>query len=520
MLIDSAGLEPRSEFDADVCVIGAGAAGIALARALDAAGRGVLLLESGGLEVGGDAQQLNRGEIGGLPYAALETARLRGLGGTTNHWSGWCRPLDPMDFEKRPWVAGSGWPLTRDALDPYYRRAFEVVRAGPGAEPVTDSDPDAVGIGLRGTDVENLVFWLSPPARFGTLYRDELATSQRVRLVYNATVTTLVRDSGDESLARVEAIGRGGRRISVRARAFVLAAGGIENPRLMLAAAAAGGTGIGDAHGLVGRYFMDHAGIAIGTAMLRVPEPMLRFYRRHLREVPTRGFSAQAIGGIRVRADACRRGKMLNSALLLEETDRSEAFGLRGLSGAETSTGEVVDRAAEFGDELIADVWQRVFDRERAARFYRVVSVLEPSPNPSSRVVLIPERDPLGVPRVRLEWRLNSSDRDSAQATGQLLGRALGSLGLGRMLVGLPKGDWPPQPQGRVSHGWHHMGTTRMHEDPRQGVVDGECRVHGCANLFVAGSSVFPTYGYAQPTLTIVALALRLADTLTRETAA
>jgi choline dehydrogenase-like flavoprotein len=205
MLIDSAGLEPRSEFDADVCVIGAGAAGIALARALDAAGRGVLLLESGGLEVGGDAQQLNRGEIGGLPYAALETARLRGLGGTTNHWSGWCRPLDPMDFEKRPWVAGSGWPLTRDALDPYYRRAFEVVRAGPGAEPVTDSDPDAVGIGLRGTDVENLVFWLSPPARFGTLYRDELATSQRVRLVYNATVTTLVRDSGDESLARVEA---------------------------------------------------------------------------------------------------------------------------------------------------------------------------------------------------------------------------------------------------------------------------------------------------------------------------
>jgi choline dehydrogenase-like flavoprotein len=524
VLIDAGELDSTAARKADICVIGAGAAGITLARELAGGERSVCVLESGGLALEFDSQQLNRGSIGALPYAPLETARLRYFGGTTNHWSGWCRPLEHSDFERRAWVRDSGWPFGRAELDPFYERAYEIVRAGPGADRVAGSaDPDAVGLPLRNSDVENIVFWLSPPARFGALYRDELASARNVQVLLHATVTRLVTAQDGASIERLEVAGPGGKRFTVRARAYVLAAGGIENPRLLLASQPAHGAAPGNAHDLVGRYFMDHAGIPIGTALLLANEPALRFYHRHGQTISGAATThAAAIGAIRIADRATRREHMLNSSALLEDTDRSEAFGLRGLGGeSDEPFGKTARNVLGNVDDAIGDAWRRVFRPNEPGRLVRIVSILEPSPNRASRVLLTPERDALGVPRIRLEWRLNADDRRSAVATLQLLSRALGARQAGRVLITLDEESkaWPPLPDGRIDHGWHHMGTTRMHDDPRFGVVDRDCRVHGSSNLYIAGSSVFPTYGFAQPTLTIVALALRLAKHLAGSTA-
>jgi choline dehydrogenase-like flavoprotein len=513
MLIDTRDLASRAAREADVCIIGGGAAGITLARQLAGSKLGVCVLESGGLELEVASQEMNRGSVGALPYAPLETARLRYLGGTTNHWSGWCRAFDRSDFERRPWVADSGWPFARSELEPFYGPALRIVRAGPGSDPAAEEQPHAAaaGLPLAGMDVENLIFWLSPPARFGTLYRKDLEAARNVEVMLHATVTRLVPAENGASIERLEVSGAGGRRFEVRARTVILAAGGIENPRLLLA------SGIGNARDLVGRYFMDHAGIVVGTALAFGSDAALRFYDRHLRRASQgSSLAASAIGGVRITEVAAQRDRLLNASLLLEETDRSEAFGMRGLGGADDQGfGRTARNVMSNLDDAIGDAWRRAFRPDDRGRLYRIVSILEPSPNRESRVVLTNERDALGMPRVRLEWKLNAADRVTAMASVRLLSRALGARNAGRVLVTLDEqGEWPPLPGGRIDHGWHHMGTTRMHDDPRLGVVDAQCRVHGLDNLYIAGSSVFPTYGYTQPTLTIVALALRLAKHL------
>ena len=154
-------------------------------------------------------------------------------------------------------------------------------------------------------------------------------------------------------------------------------------------------------------------------------------------------------------------------------------------------------------------------DPARRAIFF--MNELEQAPNPASRVRLIEQRDALGMPRVQLEWRLSGLDKRSIRRAHELLARELGRAGLGRLQLMLSEDEhrWPPE----LGGGRHHMGTTRMHRDPARGVVDPDCRVHGVGNLYVAGSSVFPTVGAANPTLTIVALALRLADHLVEQLA-
>jgi choline dehydrogenase-like flavoprotein len=146
---------------------------------------------------------------------------------------------------------------------------------------------------------------------------------------------------------------------------------------------------------------------------------------------------------------------------------------------------------------------------------YRMFTRQEQAPNPESRIVLSAENDELGMPRANLRWKFTPIDKRSMRVYYELLGREMGRAGLGRVQImdWLLDGDdtaWP----NHLSGGWHHMGTARMHEDPRQGVVDANCRVHGIANLFVAGGAVYPTGGAVNPTLTVVAMALRLSDHL------
>lgn len=516
MLIEARDLAGTETLETDVCIIGAGPAGTTLAFELAAIGVDSCVLESGGLEYEPQTQALARGKSIGLPYSQLDAARLRFLGGTSNHWSGWCRKFDAIDFEARRWVRDSGWPIERAAMEPYYGRAFPYVQTGPLKRVETAAEGPA-GLEFSGDAIGNTFFWLSPPTRFGTAYRPQLQQSARVRVILHANAVELVANESVNAIERVRVKTLQDQQFEVRARRFVVATGGIENARLLLNSNRQQTAGIGNQHDLVGRYFMDHAGIVSGTAMIFASKETLGYYDRHVR-LAARASQPErrAIGAVWLSEATQREHGLLNYCALLEESSRGEAFGFEQQDDG-ASFGDALGNVLSSMDDLFADTYRRTIGSNPAA-LYRVVNMCEPSPNRDSRVTLGTERDALGLAQPVLDWRMNASDRETVIRAHELLGQALGGAELGRLLM-IEEGErpsWPPLFRGRLEHGWHHMGTTRMHSDPRQGVVDPDCRVHGMGNLYIAGSAVFPTYSFSQPTLTIVALAIRLAGHLGR----
>ncbi len=493
MLDDAATVPAGTELTADVCIVGGGAAGITLARELAARSFDVCLLEAGGTDHEAASQELYRGEehcelLGPDAYYLL-AGRERALGGTTLHWHGWCRPMDPLDFEQRPWVERSGWPIARAELEPFYRRATRLLglrdfddaadRAAPPSPPV-----------LGESERFETTFYHLRAIRFGRVFRRELASSRRIRTLLHAAVVELEVDPSARRVERVVVAGPGGRRFTVRAPRVVLAAGGVENPRLLLLSDRVVSGGIGNAHDLVGRCFMEHLHGFVVMAALTHPTASLGLYRRQ--RDPRRG---QGIAGaLRLKAEAQREGKLLNTLLSAVEEPM-------GTMPAATAAGGALALAVDaMGGEERKLSWGLLEIRG------------EQSPNPESRVTLTAERDRLGCRRVRLDWKVREQDIASLRQATELLGRDMGAHGLGRVRCLMPATGLPPP--GKVYGGFHQMGTTRMHADPRHGVVDARLRVHGLENLYVAGASVFPTVGCSNPTLTLVALTLRLGDHL------
>ena len=481
MLHDARSLPAATELEAQICVIGAGAAGISLARALSGQGFRVLLLESGGLEADPASQDLYRGRVYGRNYFQLDVCRTRRFGGSTHCWHGLCRPLDAIDFEARDWVPHSGWPFGLDALLPYYERAQEVLRLEPFDYEATSWAREALPLlPLASDEIRSGVFQVAA-SRFGELYREEIEQAPNVDSFLFANVVGFdIDERGDErGIARARVACLDGNAFTVKARTFVLATGGIENARLLLA------SGLGNQHDLVGRYFMDHPHVVAGAFLPSQAELSLRFYRAHPE-------GRIELAGYLTTTDAARRSEQL--------------LGWCAFLAQEAPLPELEQRLASVLREMDHP------GAQPAGRAVFFTNELEQAPNPASRVVLTDLKDALGVPRPQLEWRLSAVDKRSARRTHEILGRALGAAGVGRLQIMFSEDEhgWPPE----LGGGRHHMGTTRMHSDPKQGVVDPDGRVHGLSNLYVAGSSVFPTSGAANPTLTIVALALRLADHL------
>lgn len=476
MLQDARSVPRDAAIETEVCVVGAGAAGITLARELSGRPFRVLLLESGGLEEDSATQDLYRGTVFGRNYFQLDVCRTRRFGGSTWCWQGLCRPLDPIDFEVREWVPYSGWPFSAETLRPYYERAQQVLHLERFAYDGADwADPEPP-LPFVGDAVRSGVFQVAA-SRLGELYREDVDKAPNVDTFLFANLVGIEAEAGRVTGLRVATLS--GNAFTVAARHVVLATGGIENARLLLVSE------LGNQHDLVGRYFMEHPHVVAGAFLPSSAELPLGFYRARRRG------RVQVAGYLATSDAAQRRERLLGSCSFLAQ----EA----PLPGFEVDLASVV----------------REMDRPRAAPAARAVffmNELEQAPNPASRVRLSEDKDALGMPRVRLEWRLSGIDKRSARRAHEILARALGRAGLGRLQIMFSDDDhvWPPE----LGGGRHHMGTTRMHEDPRQGVVDADGRVHGLANLYVAGSSVFPTGGAANPTLTLVALALRLADHL------
>jgi choline dehydrogenase-like flavoprotein len=485
--------------EGDVCIVGAGPAGLTLAGALAARGRRVVLLESGGRTADAAAQALSDGTTSGDPYDGPGPTRHRQAGGTVAIWNTSFEavtgakyvPLGPIDLEAREWWPLSGWPIEPVELSRHYARAQSVCGLGPGTyrgEDWADADRPCLAL-APGPLVTGVYQFGSDRAFLGTAL-DAIRRAATVVLCQHATMVGLELDVTRRTLRRIRAASLTGRTLSVHARHFVLASGGIENARLLLLASAA--HDLPESSGWLGRCFMEHPRDV--SCRLVPSDPSLfdrcGFYDLH-----------RAPGGIvaghLALSDAARRDQRLPAmSITLQPTPRELAW-----AAAE----RLRTRLLGPRDRMRANWWVGPRTSRRYAAFTLLIN-LEQAPDPDNRVTLGPDRDAFGLPRADVHWRWRARDRESLARQRAVVVDELERHGLGRVLVGA---DDPPDPNAH-----HHVGTTRMHADARLGVVDADSRVHGLANLFVTGSSVFPTGGFANPTLTIVALALRLADHL------
>jgi len=513
-MLDAREIPNASTVECDVCIVGAGAAGITLALELNGAPFKVCILEGGGLEFDPDTQSLYDGHNVGRHYYGLNVCRLRYFGGTTNHWAGWCRPLDPMDFERREWVPYSGWPFRYEQLAPFYARASQICGVAMQDDSAEAARSHPALLSLDPSRITTRFARLSPPVRFGEDYRKAVAGAANLSVYLHANVVEIAVANPPHKVDHVRVATLARNAFCVKANFYVLATGGIENARLLLASNQVISRGLGNEHDLVGRFFMDHPEPEVG---LIIPlERDASYWSTYVWDLPDRQ-PLQSVGVLSLSAELQRREQILNSDIGFSVSSAREAEGWsalrqlwRKLLGNERRERIGADIQRVLGDLWgIADTAYRRLPGKGAV-MYRLASYGQQAPNPDSRVMLADDRDVLGLPRVKLDWRLSDIDRISIRRTVEILAQEIGRAGLGR--VNLQFAAWPEQ----FYYGSHHIGTTRMSEHARSGVVDTTCRVHGIGNLYVAGSSLFPTSGAAPPTLTIVALAVRLASHLKR----
>ncbi len=522
--LDARRFPPDRRLSADLCVVGAGAAGLTLAREFVGSRCRVIVVESGGLRYSPRVQRLYAGENVGLPNYALTYSRFRVFGGSTTRWPAQCRPLDPLDFQPRPGIAHSGWPFDHRHLAAWYPRAQAVCGLDVGQEPAWA--PADEGLPLAGDELETILFRFGYPRDFGQRYRREFERSANVEVVLGASVVEIEPAPDLRAIRTMRAKSLDGPDFQVEARAYVLACGGIENPRLLLASNRMSAAGIGNQHDLVGRFFMDHPYLTSGHFVPAIPAHadgphVIRSFKRvgleqkfhlsfALREPIRRDEALTGCSAYFIRRLASETAPEHFSPAGKSRLRLAEVLEHRVLAGAEV--GRHLRQVAKGYREVGLTLARRASEVIRPKTVLAFRTVLETTPRPDSRVTLGTARDRLGVPVPRVDWRISESDRRGLDRFRRALARAIESKRLGALIddPGVDDAGWPSSMEG----GKHHIGTTRMHLDPKQGVVDPDCRVHGIANLYVAGSSVFPTSGYANPTFTIIAMALRLADHL------
>jgi len=549
----SAELEDGATLRADLCVVGAGPAGISIACEMLGSGLSVILLEVGQRSFAKAAQAGLSGEVAaGSAHSPPDMYRRRVLGGASSIWGGRCVPLDPIDLEPRDHVPHSGWPINWLELERYYRRAQPYFEAGDFEYSVASSLGAAAPETIEGFQHPDILTdrleRFSPPTDFGRRFGQALIESPDIVVLLETEALRLVAaDAAPCTRVTTLEAASAGKRLNVRAERYVLAAGGLETPRLLMLSDPSRRGGLGNEGQALGRYYMCHLENTLGRLQLLPKErPIALHFERLADAVYTRRKLA-------LSAAAQRRERLLNTAFRLHYppiSDPSHRSGIlssvyllkdsvlpeyrRKLATIEIAKRDTLRRDARFwlahGGNVLRDLpavswfcvdWtrRRVVAR-RKLPFVVVDSRIgvypfdvnaEQVPNQDSRVVLAERTDRHGRRMVKVDWRMASQDTDSLVRTMRLLQRGFAASGVARL-------DFDDGLEDAVAAstpvGGHHIGTARMSESPRDGVVDANGAVHGVANLFCAGSAVFPTCGHANPTLTLVALAVRLADHL------
>jgi choline dehydrogenase-like flavoprotein len=550
MIDDASELGDGASLDTDVCIVGAGAAGITLALELAGSRLGVLLVESGGIEAEEAVQKLYEGHVADeRMHSEPHRYRQRRFGGSTTIWGGRCVPLDAIDFEQRDYLSSSGWPIDLATLQPFYPRANQICEAGEfqySAAKAFDRPlrPMIDGLCSEHFSTDTLERF-SCPTDFGARYAHKLRAASNVRVLLHANLTNLNFHPNGAALESVSLQTLDRKRITVRCRQVVMAAGGLEVVRLLLANTDKWPNGVGNQHDVVGRYYMCHIAGTIGTLKQPGPDRVWHNYdvtddgiycRRRL-ALTAETQRKQRIGNFIGRlhhpriTDPQHRTAVL-SALQLAKGMISYEYGKR-LHGGEIMSwgnwGRHVRNVLGGVGELMAFGHHMARDRFLAARKFPSVIVkstaghysldfhAEQEPCAVSRVGLSEARDELGMQRLLIDWRYTPQDVATVREAVRLLAEDIGRSGIGVFEYDPASIEVEITRYG--AYGGHHLGTTRMGTDPRSSVVDANCRVHGVDNLFIAGGSVFPTSSQANPTLTIVALAARMAQHL-RSTAA
>lgn len=466
----------RSGFRPRVCIVGTGPAGMSLALRLQERKIPCLLVEAGGYDFSATSQDFYRGEVIGDRYHKLHEARLRQFGGSSGHWTGWVCPLDDTDFDKRTYIPYSGWPIRAEDLLPYAPAADDLleVKAHIPNRHVTQ-------------DIDYIQYRFSPPVRFGTKYRSHVEQSSAIGLLLNTPVLELVPGNGRIDSVKVS---QGVEVRDIRVDHVCVCTGGIENSRLLLWSNARHAGSVVPQPATLGRYWMEHPVQTLADVVTTAKgyEKQFETYSpdKWLFAPSERAKRTYSIGG----------GHLWMRTHINEQTQAKELFH------------EAMCVAPDWSNRIL-----KQFGKEYRCGGY-VVSEFEQFPLPQNRVELDQNTDALGVPRSRLFWKKADTERKTALATARLLGEALIKEDIGRLRIRnylLDGGDWPSDDQGG---GWHHMGGTRMSDSAATGVVDKDCKVFGMSNLYIGGSSVFATGGHANPTYTIVKLALRMGDHL------
>jgi len=573
---DLRSLDAGADLSADIIIVGGGPAGLSIAREFFGTKTRVLVLESGRRDVDPRIDALGVMDSVGEPKTEAQVSkrsifhsgltetwthkdqpfglRVRTLGGATQAWAGKSAAFDAIDFAVRDWVPNSGWPITRADVDRYIDRAGDVLNLGPNcyddglwalmgvSPPEPRFDPGV----LRS------FFWQFARSRVDKMdvmrFGTEILTCEapNVHVLLNATVTHIDTNADGSRVEALEVSDIDGVRHRARATAVVLAAGGVENPRIMLASNRIVPSGVGNANDVVGRYLMDHPCVTIG-----------RFKKEHHSVINNRfgfygvragGRSHMYMHGVALSERAQERERLLNcSAYIFEERAPDDPWdALKRLLRAESSNPlSDIWAVASSPGLLVKGVGMRALSSSRVPQALKdlvintvirlrpnfvvrefqtrgiphkltdlvIDAITEQQPNPESRITLSDTTDALGVPRACADWRISEQERRSVMRLGREMVAELTRVGLPAPVLEDWIADDRPQDGVFIDMG-HTLGTTRMSDDPKTGVVDAACRVHGVAGLYVAGGSVFPTSGHANPTLMIIALAIRLADQL------
>ena len=511
----------------DLCIVGGGPAGLTLAAALARTGMHILLLEAGGRRTNGAAQELYRGEVVGN-HPSPHEFRVRALGGSSKSWGGGCVPLDPIDFVERAWVPGGRWPIGYDELLPYYRRALVAAEAG---RPEFGA-PSALIAGVDGVTFCTRLERFSRPTDFWKRWRSVLKPSRTIGVVLNASAIEIRLTTGGNRVDHIVGVAPDGRRFKVRARAFVLCVGGLETARLLLASRSQVECGVGNQNGWVGRGYMCHTAGIGGVATFAVSPQAIGF--GHQRDADGIYYRRRLL----LTEHAQRQHGTLNLAFRLRTPDRSDASHEDAVLSALHFADQILrtnDHANNAYPDTVAHltnlacnplrlisaartfVRERIVCRRQAPSFsfrprynrYAVEFHGEQSVNPESRVMLGSSRDRFDMPRLRIDWRLAALDVETVVRGFALLAGRMTEARVGRL--DYSEAELPEIVKQAGAYGGHHIGTARMSALPHDGVVDSNGAVHGIGNLYVSGSAIMPTSGQANPTLTILALAYRLA---------